>query len=101
MSRSTDPNRARRRRKKLYLLFVGGFMIWFIAAYFQQMNKIDEKYQDLAELQAKLSTVKEKHAKLQAEIRRLHDPEYVLQMERKDLHMTKENEIKFELHGSQ
>ena len=101
MNRSNDPNRARRRRKKLYLLVVSGFMIWFIATFVQQMNKIDDKYQELAELQEKLSVVKEKHAVLQTEIRRLHDPEYVLQMERKDLHMTKENEIKFELHGSQ
>ncbi len=95
MNYAVDKNRGTRRRKKLIYLFILIISCYGVYNFVHLMNQIEDKQVEVLTLQKDLEAFRKTHQTSQTEIRRLNDPEYVMQRDRKMFHMTKENEIPF------
>lgn len=91
-TKPTTSYKGSRKRMRLLILLMIGFVAWAGATFFDQMNKISAKKEQLAELDAKLQEAKEQNAAYLQEMERLNDPEYIGQIIRKDLQMIQPGE---------
>lgn len=87
--------RGRRRRLRLLMVVVLCVVCWGGMKWFQQQQEISAKVQQLQQLEGELAEVKEYNENLKLQIVRLNDDEYIEQLLRKMLHMTKEGERLF------
>jgi cell division protein FtsB len=99
MGYALEKNRGSRRRIKLTLCFLAVLFLYAMYSFFQTMGRIDDKQLQILTLQKQLDTYRSTHSTYKEEIRRLNDPEYIMQRDRKLFHMTRENEIPFILQG--
>ena len=92
-----EKNRDRSGRRRLAIWFnvCTIFASWAAIQLLQQTEKIAEKQSELEQAQMKLHQTTEMKQELQAKIERLHDPEYVDELARKEYYMTREGEIIF------
>lgn len=90
-----QPNKGARRRIRLLLLTVCGFMIWACFILWNQQDKLAVKAAQVAELDAKKAETVKLNEEYKRELLRLNDPEYILQKIRKEYHYTKPGETLF------
>lgn len=97
----TRPNKKKsghrngRRRLTIWFVVCTIFVAWAVIQLLQQTEKIAEKQSELAQTELKLQQTTEMKQELEATIERLHDPEYVDELARKEYYMTREGEIIF------
>lgn len=91
---SNTPKGTRRRLRLLFFVMLC-FMGWAGLTLWDQFGTFNTKAAKLAELEAKLAVVKEQNEQYKLQLIRLEDPEYIEQLLRKELHMTKEGETLF------
>jgi len=84
-----------RRRLRLLMVVVLCFMGWAAFTLWTQSEKVDAKNTKLENLEIKLTETKSENEKYQHEMIRLNDPEYLEQLIRRDLNMTKPDETLF------
>lgn len=84
-----------RRRLRLLMVVVVCFMSWAGLTLWGQTDQVNSKQSELEFMQAKLEEVVEKNESYKFELDRLNDPEYLEQLIRKDLNMTKPDETMF------
>ncbi len=85
------------RKFRLYLLAVGMlvFLFWAGSEWFDQQAVIEDQQADLAKVRAEAEAATERHRELQEQIDRLHDPDYIAEVARRDYFLTKEGEMIF------
>lgn len=83
---------ASRRRLRFLTFVMFCFVSWAGLTFVDQYGAFKEKTDRLAELESKLEETKRVNEQYQLQIIRLHDPEYIEQLLKKELHMTKEGE---------
>lgn len=84
-----------RRRLRILMVVVVCFMSWAGLTLWGQTDQVNSKQSELEIMQAKLDEVVEQNEAYQFELHRLNDPEYLEQLIRKDLNMTKPDETMF------
>jgi cell division protein DivIC len=84
-----------RRRLRLLMVIVLCFMGWAGVTLWDQIDKVEAKKSKLEIMESKLEEAQNKNEIYQHEIIRLNDPEYLEQLIRKDLNMTKDGETLF------
>lgn len=84
-----------RRRIRLFVMIVLCVVIWALMNVIQQADVVQGKLARLTVLEEKLSETIARNEKLQLEITRLNDPEYIEQKARKDYQMVKDGETLF------
>lgn len=91
-----DPSQVKsrgvRRRLRLLMVLFLCFMGWAGVTLWDQMVKVDAKDAELERLEQRLADTVQDNEAYQHEITRLNDPEYLEQLIRKDLNMTKDGE---------
>jgi len=83
-ARRSAPAAGSKRRLRLWLAFVAAFMGWAIYTAVQQMTDRAATGIELAAVQQKLSESEARKAELETEIDRLADPEYIMELARKN-----------------
>ena len=91
----TTNNKGEKRRLRLLKLFLLAFIGWAAVEYWNQEMTLKEKSAQLESLSSKLNEVKKINEQYKWEINRLHDPEYIEQMIRKEYQMMKDGETLF------
>ena len=71
------------------------FVVWALTTAFKQADLVKSKQLQLSLLEEKLNKAKEDQERLQLEIIRLNDPEYIEQKARKDFQMVRDGETLF------
>lgn len=84
-----------RRRIRTVLVMVMAVTVWGGIQWFEQHQEVQAKVQQLELLQQKLEATKKLNEQYKLDIMRMEDPEYIEQLLRKELHMTKEGEKLF------
>lgn len=82
--RRTAPSAGAKRRMRIWLAFVAVFMGWAIYTALQQMTDRAATGIELAAVQQKLDATEQRKAELEREIDRLGDPEYIMELARKN-----------------
>lgn len=83
------------RTKRMALMIMIGFIIWGGVTFWDQMEKSRVKASQLDILQSKLDDVTLHNEKLNHEVSRLNDDEYIEQKIRTELHYAKPDETIF------
>lgn len=86
---------ATRRRLRLLTFVMFCFVSWAGLTLVDQHGTFKEKSDRLAELETKLAATKQANEQYKMQIIRLNDPEYIEQLLKKELHMSKEGETLF------
>ncbi len=94
-NRQITEDKGKRRRLRLLMLALIGFLCWAGLTLWNQEGRLNLKFSQLSVLEGKLETSKKANQKLKLEITRLNDPEYIEQRARKDYHMTRPGETLF------
>lgn len=94
-NKQESSHRNGRRRLTIWFFVCTVFLAWAVIQLLQQTEKIAEKQNELAQAELKLQQTTEMKQELEDEIERLHDPEYVEELARKEYYMTREGEIIF------
>lgn len=84
-----------RRRLKILMIVVLCFSGWAAVTLWGQSDQVNTKNAELGIMNAKLEQARQENEAYQQEIIRLSDPEYLEQLIRKDLNMTKPDETLF------
>ncbi len=93
-SGSQQVNRNKQKRRIRLVLFVMlCFSVWTGYTLFMQSRDLAEKEQQLNELQQEAQKVKQKQNELTYKASRLNDKEYIAELARKNLFMSKPGEI--------
>ncbi|MFK7696869.1 septum formation initiator family protein [Paenibacillus sp. HJGM_3] len=90
-----QPHKGSRRRVRLLLITLFGFLAWAGVIAWNQQARLDAKSAQASELDTKLTETKKLNADYKKEVERLNDPEYILQKIRKEYHYTKPGETLF------
>ena len=90
MSRPT-----RRRRVNWYNLLLLGVLVYFAAIIFSQVNYLVQVHKDQVYAEERLAAATAENTKLQAELQRLEDNDYIEKLAREELGMTGEGEIPY------
>lgn len=96
-------NIQKRRKRGLYRRLVAYgiltmvFSATFISIYAAQNETMEEKITEKERLQHELATAEETRKELEIEIKKLHDPEYIGEIARRDFFLSKEGETIFKL----
>lgn len=93
--RSNEVNSGARRRLAIWLAVCTIFVAWAGLQLFHQTGKIAAKRSELEQAEQKLQQTVTMKQELLTKIERLHDPEYVAELARKEYYMTREGEIIF------
>lgn len=93
--KTTSHKRGMRRRLKFFFLMMVGISVWAGMTWFDQHSEVLAKLDKLQQLEAKLEETKLANEKHKLEIERMNDPEYLEQLLRKELRMTKDGEKLF------
>jgi cell division protein DivIC len=88
-------DRGQRRRMRLYVIFMVLFLSWAMYSFVKLQWVLYEKKQELKKVQVQLEQVKKQNQAYQNEIKKLGDKEYIEQLLRSELYMTKEGEKLF------
>ena len=91
----TSAERGKRRRIRAVLILALAVTIWCGVKWYEQHGVVQAKLEQLAQLEQQLEATKQLHEQYQLEITRMEDPEYIEQLLRKELHMTKDGEKLF------
>lgn len=83
------------RRKRIVYLIMGSFLIWASYNWFEQSKAVQAKEEELLQLEQQLSTYQQEKEMLDYKIQRLYDPEYLANLARSNLYMSKPGEIIF------
>jgi cell division protein DivIC len=94
-NRPSPTMRGRRNRLRLLYIFLFAFMTWAGMTLWDQLGQVQAKKAELERALARLQETQEQNEQYKLEIIRLHDPEYIEQLLRRELHMTKEGETLF------
>lgn len=84
-----------RRRLRFLMVVVVCFMSWAGLTLWGQTDQVNSKQSELELMEAKLAEVVKQNEAYKFELHRLNDPEYLEQLIRKDLNMTKPDETMF------
>lgn len=88
-TKQNPASRGARRRRRLLFTLAGLFCLWFGAALWEQTGAVEEKREELQQLQTKLEELRTENDSYKTEITRLHDPEYLEQKVRKNFGMAR------------
>ncbi|MGC4378607.1 septum formation initiator family protein [Fictibacillus sp. Mic-4] len=88
------------RRLTLFAIVALVFAFVIISTISRQTAAIEEKEQQQKQLEGKLQHLKGKKAQLKDKVHKLNDPDYILEIARRDLFMTEKGETLFNIHGS-
>lgn len=93
----TVPERKKgmKRRIRLLMLFVLGFLVWAGMTMMDQMHVIEQQSSRLSDLEQERAEALKLNEQYKMEISKLNDEEYFEQKLRQNLHMTKQGEILF------
>jgi len=94
-NRAPSANRGRRTRLRLLFIALFAFMSWAGMTLWDQLGQVQAKKAELERAMARLEEAKEANERYKLEIIRLHDAEYIEQLLRRELHMTREGETLF------
>ncbi|MFC7443350.1 FtsB family cell division protein [Laceyella putida] len=89
-----------RRRRKIWLGMMVVIFCWCIVELIVQQNRIWDKEEELAAKQRELAGVQQKTAKLNAEIKKLHRKDYLLELAHK-MGYSKPGEQNYSLPGKE
>lgn len=84
-----------RRRRKLLLLSLLGFLVWSGITFVGQMDHLKAQEAQLEDLQQELATLQQQNEEYQQEVIKLHDPEYIEQLARREYFLSKPGETLF------
>lgn len=88
-------NKGARRRMRLFAFAMAAFLTWAAFIAWNQQGRLGAKAAQVGELELKLKETEKQHEEFQKEVRRLNDPEYILQKIRKEYHYAKPGETLF------
>lgn len=94
-SNQSSTSRATRRRLRFLFLAMLCFLGWAGMKLWDQYGTVQTKAAKVQELESKLESLKYDNEQLKLQLIRLDDPEYIEQLLRKELHMTKQGETLF------
>lgn len=83
------------RRKRIMYLFLGSFLIWASYNWYEQSKVVQAKKEELQQLEQQLAERLEEKAMLEYKLQRLNDPEYLANLARSNLYLSKPGEIIF------
>jgi len=92
---SKPTNKGMRRRVRLLAIAMAAFLTWAAFIAWDQQGRLNVKAAELEQLENELRETVKINEDFQKEIRRLNDPEYILQHIRKQYHYTKPGETLF------
>ncbi len=84
-----------RRRLRLLIIAVLGFMSWAGITFWDQSDLVGAKFEQLSVLQGKLDQVTQTNEDYKQQVMKLNDPEYIEQIVRKNFQMTRDGETLF------
>lgn len=94
----TVSSKGKKRRVRLFMLILTGFMIWAGITIYDQHTFTQAKADQLEETAAKLDEVRSLNEDYKREIERLQDPEYIEQRIYKDLQMKKDGDTLYQVY---
>ncbi|GGK33569.1 cell division protein DIVIC [Caldalkalibacillus thermarum] len=93
----TRPAKARRRRMQAVGLLLVLFLTWAGLKWWDQQQMLQEMEAELNLLQVQVEEARMRQAELKTEINRLHDPEYIAEIARRDYFLSREGETIFKI----
>ncbi|EGL81873.1 Septum formation initiator [Caldalkalibacillus thermarum TA2.A1] len=93
----TRPAKARRRRMQAVGLLLVLFLTWAGLKWWDQQQMLQEMEAELNLLQVQVEEARKRQAELKTEINRLHDPEYIAEIARRDYFLSREGETIFKI----
>ncbi|GFR38420.1 hypothetical protein PRECH8_17160 [Insulibacter thermoxylanivorax] len=94
----TGSNKGKKRRIRLFLTILLGFMVWAGFTIYDQYTLAQAKAEQLIETEQKLAEIRQLNAEYKREIERLKDPEYIEQRIYKDLQMKRDGETLYHVY---
>lgn len=94
-SAKTGKDLGQRRRMRLYAILMVLFLSWAVFTIVKQQWSLHEKRQEYKKVQVQLEKVKKQNQTYKDEIKKLGDKEYIEQLLRSELYMTKDGEQLF------
>ncbi|MDQ0340650.1 cell division protein DivIC [Caldalkalibacillus uzonensis] len=91
------PAKAKRWRMKVVGLLLVVFLIWASVKWWEQQQMLQEMEAELNMLQVKVNEAEERQVELETEINRLHDPEYIAEIARRDYFLSRQGETIFKI----
>lgn len=82
-------------KKRLFFFLLILIFIYFVVLFARQYWRMYKMQQSLAAITERIEEVKQENEELQAEIERLHSPDYIEQIAREELGMARSGEILF------
>jgi|GEM_PF-504484 len=94
----TVTGRGKKRRVRLFMLILLGFLVWAGFTIYDQYMLAQVKADQLAETEQELAEIRQLHDDYKLEIERLQDPEYIEQKIYKDLQMKQDGDTLYQLY---
>ncbi len=94
----TGSSKGKKRRIRLFLTILLGFMVWAGFTIYDQYTLAQAKAEQLIETEQKLAEIRQLNAEYKREIERLKDPEYIKQRIYKDLQMKRDGETLYHVY---
>lgn len=88
-------DRGQRRRTQLYVVVMSMFLLWALVTIVKQQWTLYQTHQEMKKVQAQLAQVKKQNQVYKDELKKLGDKEYIEQILRSQLYMTKNGEQLF------
>ena len=88
-------NKGRRRRMRLLLGIISAFLLWAGYTFYQQGREIAQAQKRLAEYQQQIKQMNQEKSDLEKQAKLLQDKDYVAELARKNLLLTKKGEVLF------
>ncbi len=85
------------RRKRIVYLIMGSFLIWASYNWYEQSQIVDAKEAELHQLEQQLSQYYQEKEMLEYKMLRLNDPEYLANIARSNLFLSKPGETIFNI----
>ena len=95
-TKSLAKARGTRGRFRIFLVFLGCFIIWAGLAWLEQHQSLQEKKAEWVQMEQKLQEVQQENQKLNETSQRLQDDEYIEQKVRKDFGMARPGDKVFQ-----
>lgn len=92
---SMPKNYGRKRRMRVLQIFVVLFLGWAGYTYYVQSHELAEKQRTFADLQRKANEAQQKQKELELQVKRLNDSQYIAELARKQLFLSKQGEVIF------
>ncbi|WCN37780.1 FtsB family cell division protein [Aneurinibacillus uraniidurans] len=92
---STPQNYGRKRRMRVLQIFVVLFLGWAGYTYYEQSQELAEKQRSFADLQRQADETKQKQKELELQVKRLNDSQYIAELARQQLFLSKQGEVIF------